>query len=266
MTGGSIQRVRPVLGTFVAVRCSAACDSQAVLALESAFRAVSRVETLMHPTRAGSDVAALNRCVPGAAVRLDHSTWQVLELSRRLSEASGGNFDPCLPTAAGRIADVDLVEPGLVVCRARVAIDLGGIAKGFAVDRAVTALIDAGCSDGEVNAGGDLRVFGPSMQSIRVRTSEGEWSIAVRDRALAVSDLEQSGRPAEHRGYYNRNRSCDAPGRMTRVAMVAATSAAVADALTKCVLLSDAPEDWPSLRRLLARFDASVPRRLCLAQ
>jgi len=47
-----------------------------------------------------------------------------------------------------------------VIPHAPVHIDLGGIAKGYAVDRALMALRTAGCRGALVNAGGDLAVFG----------------------------------------------------------------------------------------------------------
>ncbi len=70
-------------------------------------------------------------------------------------------------------------------------IDLGGIAKGFAVDQAIAALRSDGASSGCVNAGGDLRVFGPTPSLIHVRhpLRPGETMPLVRlaDAALATS-------------------------------------------------------------------------------
>jgi hypothetical protein len=62
--------------------------------------------------------------------------------------------------------------------------------------------------------------------------------VTLTDEALAVSDLDAdvARRPAEHRGYYRRSGSAR-PARP--YAAVVAASAAVADALTKCVLLAD---------------------------
>ena len=253
MNAMSIERVRPGLGTFVAVRCCAKAPSAAEGALESAFASVAFIERLMHPTRVGSDLAAIRSTGLGHGVRVHPWTWQVLELSRRLNEVSGGRFDPCLPTACGRITDVDLPEPNIVVCRAAVVVDLGGIAKGFAVDQAVASLLAAGCVAGQVNAGGDLRVFGPEDRPIWIRTSTGAWPITLRERACAVSDPKHSARPSEHQGYYNRNRSdVEASPLGTRAAVVVAPTAAVADALTKCILLEGAADD----RDMLAGLDA----------
>lgn len=79
-------------------------------------------------------------------------TTQLQALSPRVHALSEGLFDPCPPALPGRIRDVEL-SAGTVICRAPVAIDLGGIAKSYAVDRAIWALKTCGCSAGLVNAG-----------------------------------------------------------------------------------------------------------------
>lgn len=230
--------------------------ASAASALERAFAAIARIETLMHPTRPGSDLARINALEGAASVPVDPDTWEVLELAHRLHEASAGVFDPCLPQAPGCMDDVRLIAPDRVSCRARVALDLGGIAKGYAVDRAIEALSAAGCPRGLVNAGGDLRVLG--SETVWLREAHGPAGsggrgaltpLALHDAALAVSELEATARPSEHRGYYRRGAPLSA---CCTYAAVGASRAAVADALTKCVLLGAAP------RELLETFDARV--------
>jgi len=127
----------------------------------------------------------------------------------------------------------------IVMCRVPVALDLGGFAKGYAVDRAIEALKSNGCISGLVNAGGDLRVFGPRTEPILLRGPAGELSeVALADAALAVSDADSQRRPAEHQGYYTRARyQADADPLVARYAAVTANEAVIADALAKCVLL-----------------------------
>ena len=62
-----------------------------------------------------------------------------------------------------------LTKPNTVYSKVPLTLDLGGIAKGFAVDKAVEALKQCGATSGYVNAGGDLRVFGDVSQSIQIR-------------------------------------------------------------------------------------------------
>ncbi len=80
--------------------------------------------------------------------------------------------------------DIELPEPEMVVIRKRVALDLGGIAKGFAVDRAIEQLMAAGCIGGQVNAGGDMRVFGENATPVWLRTDRGGRCIIIAQSSL----------------------------------------------------------------------------------
>ena len=236
-------RLRVGLGTFIAVDAEADSAEQGESGLRAAFAAIARVDTLLHPSRHGSDLAAINTAAPGVRLAVHAWTWEILTLSKRLHRLSQGMFDPCLPAAAGTLADLELIPraggaPPGVVPHARLALDLGGIGKGFAVDRAIQALHAAGCHGGLVNAGGDLAVFGPREHILFCRDARGvSTRVTLRDSALAASDVTGEARPREHCGYYDgRSRQPIVTGRVA----VAAPSAAVADALTKCLLTGGA--------------------------
>jgi thiamine biosynthesis lipoprotein len=146
----------------------------------------------------------------------------VLERSLRWAEASDGSFDPCLGRATALWDVEDRIEPpaatetrlfaGRQLFRAldldpapgrarvrfedpSVAIDLGGIGKGYAVDRAVAALRAWGIERGLVNAGGDLYALGTSEDGdawkvgIRSPRDPGDLAgrIAISDEAVATS-------------------------------------------------------------------------------
>jgi len=250
----TVSRLRVAFGTFVAVEADAPDESSAERAIGAAFAALSTVERLMHPTRAGSDLARLALCELGEGVRLDPWTYELLELCVRLHGSSGGRFDPCLPCGAGRLPDLDLAEAPFARVRAPLRIDLGGIAKGLAVDRAVEAMRVAGCNGGLVNAGGDLAVFGARAHRIVCRTARGDAVVELRDAALATSEVgharTRASRPPEHRGHYHGVDGTRAArgGAVT----VIAPNAALADGLTKCLLFATAAERG----RLLRLFDA----------
>jgi thiamine biosynthesis lipoprotein len=234
--GRRVCRLRPAMGTYVALEACADTDARAAAAIEAAFAAIVRVDARMNPAHPASDLAAIQGAGRGGSVRVDAWTWEVLALAQRLTQLSDGIFDPCLPDAPGSIDDLRLDAPGLVRSRRAMHIDLGGIAKGFAVDKAVEALLAGGCTDGLVNAGGDLRTFG-APRPVLVRAPDREaWWLALGNEALAVSDPGAASRPAGHVGYYCRGRVMDAPA--GPVAVVA-RSAAIADAMTKIVLLAE---------------------------
>lgn len=237
-----VRRMRMGLGTWVVIEaggCSAACTLQA---LEDAFARIRHVEECMHPEREGSDLLRLRQAPAGSAVAIDPGTWAVLHFAQQLFELSGGVFDPCLSHSAGRLCDLEL-SPAADTPWARphapLHIDCGGIAKGYAVDCALDALRAAGCTSGLVNAGGDLRVYGPQPQALLLRRADGSCvPCELHEAALAVSDLDAANRPSEHRGYYVRATGAASP---RRYAAVRAPAAMVADALTKCVVLCAAP-------------------------
>jgi thiamine biosynthesis lipoprotein len=234
-----------------------AIDAQAIdeqglqQALSSAFLVVEKVDRLMHPTRSGSDLAVLRSAQSGASVPVDPWTYEVLELAKQVHMASGGVFDPCLP-GGGRFEEIQLLAECRVLIHAPLLIDLGGIAKGYAVDQAIAALRAAGCTWGLVNAGGDLRVFGERDFDIVCRCGANQTlRLKLRNIALAVSDSAAHSAPAEHRGYYHRG----APSlRATGSVAITAPRAAVADALTKWLLLEPAAASSAALPALDAQI------------
>ncbi len=259
----SLKRLRISLGTFVAVEARAGNPASAAAALESAFGAIAEVDRLMHPQRATSDLARISQAPVNTPVSVHPSVHELLQLARRLHALTDGVFDPCLPGRPGRLQDIETGSDE-VTCRAPVALDFGGFAKGYAVDRAIDALKRAGCTAGLVNAGGDLRVFGPKAIPVLLRGPQGRLTeVELVDAALAVSDADSRCGPAEHRGYYARRPGGWAEGRavgsdstdalVTRYAAVMACEASVADALTKCVLLCPRERSDEALHAFAAR-------------
>jgi thiamine biosynthesis lipoprotein len=246
-----------LLGTLVAVEATSTSAAAAEAAVEAAFAAMTQIDRRMHPHSADSDLARINHAPLQTSVTVHSSTCVLLNLARRLNTLTDGVFDPCLPSRPGRLQDIE-VTTDQVLCHAPVALDFGGFAKGYAVDRAIEALTGNGCTAGLVNAGGDLRVFGRRSEPIFLRGPAGELTqVALADASLAVSDTDSPRRPAEHQGYYIRDHHARhaAGGNplSTRYAAVIAKETVIADALAKCVLLC--PKD--TVDRALRSFDAT---------
>ena len=172
------------------------------------------------------------------------------DVERRIKAEVERRTEP--DTAIDGVPGVNPTREYSVLCHRAVSLDLGGIAKGFAVDRATEALMSAGCLSGLVNAGGDLRVFGPRSQTIFVKGTADARPLELANCALAVSDADAAHRPSEHRGYYAGGSR--KPALTRRYAAVVAKEAAIADALTKCVLLC--PVD--TTRWLMNTFEATL--------
>jgi thiamine biosynthesis lipoprotein len=199
--------MRPLLGTFVEVR---AMGESLMLepAIAAAFADIERVQRLMSFHDPDSDVSRINAAHPGEILRVDAITHSVLRAAQSLSDLSDGLFD--IATAAtlvrqgflprvGRFdalprratyRDLELLPQNHIRWRRKGWIDLGGIAKGFAVDQAVEALRTHGISSGIVNAGGDLRCFG-EPQPIHLRTPHNPAALlylgTLANAAIATS-------------------------------------------------------------------------------
>ena len=155
-------------------------------AVEAAFLAVTEVHQLMSFHEAESDVSRINRSDELVPIAISPLTYEVLLFAEQVSKASGGAFDVTIashmvdahflpyPVEASSVArntsyrDVCLPSQNRLLLKKRLWMDLGGIAKGYAVDCAVATLQAFGVESGLVNAGGDLRFFG-QPQAIKIR-------------------------------------------------------------------------------------------------
>jgi FAD:protein FMN transferase len=236
-----ISRARPLLGTFVSIRTDG--DERAV---KAAFAAIEKVHRLMNVHSSEGDLARINRDAHRRPVCVHPWTYQVLAIARRISDASRGAFDVTLGRHGACYTDVELQDRNRVRLRRAARVDLSGIAKGFAVDRAVEALRRHNARHGSVNAGGDLRVFGDEIQELRVRLPDAPQLTLplppLREGAIATSGNYFGALLTDPR----RRREIAVRGSIT----VGAPSCAVADALTKAV--AAAVPGW----KLLEQFNA----------
>lgn len=258
-----VRRARPLLGTFVEIEVAGAARSEMNAAVDAAFETVASVHRLMSFHEADSDVSRLNREACLRPTWVNASTFEVLKAAVEMHRRSNGVFDiavaPTLqaigllprsddrmPISTGPRSSnaIELLPDQTVRFRHHdTRIDLGGIAKGFAVDRALETLRLFKMPAGIVNAGGDLAVFGQYAQTIHIRHPRDPGrSIArveVTDEALASTarrfDLIQSTETAVSAIIDPGTRR---PAHTIDGATVRASSCLVADALTKIVMIS----------------------------
>lgn len=255
-----LRRARPLLGTFVEIEAACATGADLAAAIDAAFEAVATVHDLMSFHQAGSDVSRLNREAHVHPVKVHPWTFQVLETAVDLHRRSNGVFDiavaPALQrlgllpgTDAGRRRNaapspdvIDLLPDSTVRFRDPAVIDLGGIAKGFAVDRAVHALRGFGIPEGLVNAGGDLAAFGAAPQVIHIRhprsPAELVCAVEVTEEALASSARRVDPfLTAETQSTAVINPATQQAPEAIDGVTVRAPSCMIADALTKIVMI-----------------------------
>ena len=222
------RRARPLLGTLVEVAVPGDAGMENAVA-ELAFAQLQKVQACMSRFEPGSDISLFARLAAGQSMEIDPATAAVLHAAQELYRASNGLFD----ITQGRAPEGWYCD-GLTLFKlsALAAFDLGGIAKGYAVDCAIEALQLAGCAQGWVNAGGDLRVFGEVQIPVMLRDeSRGSLSpfMSMGDGAVATSYLG-----AEQRSQLYVEGGTASLAHVT----VAAPLCMYADALTKVVAAS----------------------------
>ncbi len=255
-----LRRAKPLLGTLVEV----ACAGSALAASEAAFAAVARVQRLMSRHEASSDLARFNAAPQGQWTAVAPETVTVFAFALQLSAQTGGIFDVCAAcsqdeagqSAVGSWRDVEIdLQRGALRKHAPLRADLGGVAKGYAVDAAVRAMQQAGGGNvedesvegrrgespsGWVNAGGDLRVFGDLEMPVRVRSPQDPSGtvacVRLRDRAAATSACYWQAAAADPSAQsVLRHGISRKPVARGNSWTVAAPSCMAADALTKLV-------------------------------
>ncbi|MFC5742631.1 FAD:protein FMN transferase [Dyella tabacisoli] len=213
----TIERARPLLGTTVTIRVQAADAALAHDAISAAFADIARVHTLMSFHEPDSDLTRLHSAPVGARVIVDAQTAHVLRAALALSALSDGVFDvtvaaqlvawDLLPPPPGAIwptpgagwRDIHIDDDNGVRLGQPLWVDLGGIAKGYAVDCAIDRLRAHGIEHACVNAGGDLRTLGEGPHIIAIDTGEtapshrpllelGEAAVATSSGRAHVTD------------------------------------------------------------------------------
>jgi thiamine biosynthesis lipoprotein len=206
-----VKRHRLLMGTLVEISVIGRDEDKAEAAIQDAFDEMGRIEGLMSRRIPESEVSRINKLAGVRPVKVSAEVLKVIRRAEEISKASGGYFDISIGALldlwgfeldGGRLPGKDEVDEALrsvdyrgvhldetastVQLRKKgMRIDLGGIAKGYAVDRAFEVLTSRGYGNLIVNAGGDMRVGG--------RKPNGPWVIGIQDprdhsRILATLD------------------------------------------------------------------------------
>ncbi len=222
---GSLSRVsRPQLGTIVTLTFFSDEDRAPDIA-QAAFQEIDRIEGLMSPYRQESEVSRVNRAAGTGPVAVDRETFGLIRRSLGISEETDGAFDisfaslsrlwdfsraifvppsgsavaALLPLVDYRKVLLDPVKSTVAFGRQGMRIGLGGVAKGYAVERAVETLKKMGVDSAIVEAGGDLQVIG--------RKGRGPWVTGLRHprRETVLLSIEmEEGESVATSGDYER--------------------------------------------------------------
>lgn len=191
---------------------------------------LDEVDRTMSTWKEESDLSRFNRAAAGEVVEVDPLTLDVMELCGPIVEATGGAFDPTVrplveawgfgsyddkegpssedvTTALALVGwkGVEVRDGGLVKKRDGVEVDFSAVAKGYAVDLAANALLEAGCARFLLECGGEVVVRG--------KNSSGDlWRVGVDDPLGQVPHFERlalTGRAVATSGDYRNVRKVD---------------------------------------------------------
>ena len=202
------------MGSSLQVTLWTADDPAATAAIGAVFAEFDRLDHLMSVWKEGSDVLRLNAAAGREPVRVSRETLDVLTVARQISEWTEGKFDVTFGALAGlwkfdqdqddsipprsavavRLPDVDYTALDIdashgtaFLRRPGMRAHLGGIGKGYAIDRAAAILRARGFNDFMIQSGGDLYVSG--------RRGDRPWRLGIRDprgpadKSFAALDL-----------------------------------------------------------------------------
>lgn len=199
---------RLAMGSELHLTAWTADEARARRAFAAVFEEFDRLEGLLSVWRPGSDVTRLNASAGAGPVPVHADTRAVLAAAAQVSQWTEGRFDVTFGALAEiwrfdhdqdnrvptddaiarqralvdhRAVVVDDQQGTAAITRAGSRVHLGGIGKGYAVDRAVALLREAGLNDFMVQAGGDLYVGGTA--------GDGPWRLGIQDPRGAPGDV-----------------------------------------------------------------------------
>lgn len=220
------RRTQYLMGTVVTITVAGLADEDANRAMSAAFEEIRRLEGVLTFFSEDSDLGRINAAAGAREVLVSAETIEVLAEALRISDRSGGAFDPTigpLVSLWGFEVKDRFVPPKEEIERARtlvnwrnmsvdpnlrtvrlerkgMKVDLGGIAKGYAADRAAETLRRHGVSSALVAVAGDIRALGEKAPGVA-------WHVGIqhpREPGAVLGSLRIADRSVSTSGDYER--------------------------------------------------------------
>lgn len=288
-----VERTQVAMGSQLRLAAWTIDDASTVTAFDGVFREFERLEALLSVWRDGSDVRRLNAGAGVAPVPVSADTIEVLTVARQAGDWTGGKFD----ITFGAIADlwkfdhdqdnsvpdrravearlplvdysqvhVDRAAGTAYIGRRGARIHLGGIGKGYAIDRAIALLREHGLTDFLIQAGGDLYVAGVN--------GDRPWTLGINDprgaAGTSFATVEVANATVSTSGDYERfflkdgtryhhliDPDLGEPARLCRSVTIVADRAILADVLSTGVFILG-PADGMALVESLPGIEAVI--------
>ena len=289
-----IRRSQLLMGTVVEIMAGGRPAGQLEDAVDAAFSEMVRLDHLLSSYNQDSEVSRLSQSASGGAVSAE--TAAVIGLGLEVARRSGGAFDltlgrlkalwgidrenPVVPNRQAITAALAGIGPNALTLNGRqlnkhdaeLQIDLGGIAKGYAVDRAIAVLRERGIASAAVNAGGDMYLLGQrperpwrvGIQQPRQKDAVLE-TVQVSDRAVVTSgDYERFFEKDGQRYHHIFDPQSGFPARGCQSVTIIADSVALGDALATALFVLGPQEglrlldQYPGAEALIVAADGSL--------
>jgi thiamine biosynthesis lipoprotein len=282
-----ITREEAIMGTRCAVELWSEDRAKGEAAITSVFDDMKRIDRLMSTWKEDTEISLVNREAGKHPVKIQAELFRLLQDSVKYSELTRGAFDityasvgylydfkrhlrpdqaaiaAALPGINFRHMVLDERELTVFFTRPGMRIDLGGIAKGHSVDRAIEILQKQGITRAMVNAGGDTRIIGDRFGKpwvVGVRDPDHEGRVFLRlpltDTAFSTSgDYERYFDEDGKRFHHIIDPRTGDSARKCRSVTVISGTATRTDALTKSVFIMG-PEEGIAFVNTLPDVDA----------
>ncbi len=284
VAGELVERARVSMGSEIRITAWTTDAAAAVQAFEAVFDEFDRLDAAMSVWKDGSDIIRLNQAAGARPVPVSDDVRSALRTAQQVGEWTNGKFDVTfaaladvwkfdhdqdnrLPAAAEIDRRLPLIDYTALVIddvagtaflrRAGMRAHLGGIGKGFAVDRGVRLLRSRGFTDFMIQSGGDMYVAGrrgerPWRIGIRDPRGPGTFAtVSVTDAAISTSgDYERYFIQDGRRYHHLLDPDTGRPVTATRSVTIVARRALFADALATGVFVAGPQEGMKLIDRL----------------